>query len=308
MLGSNARSRLAYALGSQSARDEVEALLAGVINAFGTHWYVDASASASGDGRSAGSAFLTMAEAFAVVGNDDVIHLRGPIFENLTAPNDVTGVTVLGSGRSIGHGSLSNDSEGPAPSWRTASGVTTEPLVIVTTQGWTFSGILFAPGTSDYAIEIQSDGAATPEKTGGNMRIIGNRFAGGAGGINDNGGSGFVRVIGNRFEAHTTGAIVNTSTANALPLQWDVIGNIFANGSAHHIDAPASKWTISHNVFHTVSGTDHYIDLTDGGNNIVGPGNIFAGTYEHSDYQDASGDVWAGNYTDAGITAANPAA
>ena len=140
------------------------------------------------------------------------------------------------------------------------------------------------------------------------LRIIGCRFAGGEYGIEDNGGAGFVTVMGNRFEACTIAAIGNVSTSNALPLQWDVIGNIFANGSAHHIDAPASKWTIAHNWFHTVSGTDHYIDLTGGGNNAVGPGNFLMGAYAHADYQDATGDIWAGNYVEAGNTTANPAA
>lgn len=300
---------LSAGLGNEEAAREIESRLSGLGDVPGKHWYVDAQNGGAGnDGRSWSRAFLTMTAAFAVVGDNDVIHLRGPIFENLTAPSGVTGVTIVGDGSGLRHGSTTNVAEGFAPSWRTASGVTTEPLLILHSQGWTIADILMAPGTSDYAIELQSDAGASPEKTCSGTRILGCRFAGGAGGINDNGGAGFVTVKGCRFESHTTGGIVNTSTANALPLQWDVTDNIFANGNAHHIDAPASKWTISRNVFHTVSGSDHYIDLTDGGNNIVGPHNVFAGTYAHADYQDATGDVWAGNYTDAGVTAANPAA
>ena len=240
-LTSSTHNRLKYALASPVAANELIALLGVGQNPFGSHWYVDGTIGVSGDGTAPDTPFLTMAEAFAVVDDDDTIHLRGPIFENLTCPQK-TGVTIIGSGRTVGHGSLTNTSEGQAPAWRTASGVTTDPLLILTTQGWTIANILMAPGSADAGIEIQSDSAADPEKTGGNLRILNCRFAQGKYAINCNGGSGYVTVAGCHFDGQTTCSIINTSTSNALPLEWRVLDNFSGGASATHIDAAASKW------------------------------------------------------------------
>lgn len=293
MLSSDLMNRLRVSLASGKARDEMAALLYGG-NPFGTHWYVDAELSVSGDGKSPQQAFKTMQEAFDAVDDDDTIHLRGPIFENLTCPQK-TGITIVGSGRTVGHGSTSNTSEGYAPSWRTASGVTDEPLLILTTQGWTIANILMAPGSASSGIEIQSDGTVTPEKTGGNLRIIGVRFAQGKYGIEDVGGSGYVTVQGCHFDGQTTASIANTSTSNALPLEWRVLDNFFGGASATHIDAAASKWEIKNNTFATVASTALYVDLTGGANNVV-TGNTLGGVYTTADYVAGTSDLWLGNW------------
>jgi hypothetical protein len=272
----------------------MSALLGPGYNAFGQHWYVDGSASQSGDGLSPDTAFLTMAEAFAVVDDDDTIHLRGPIFENLTCPQK-SGVTILGSGAGLRHGSLTNTSEGQGPSWRTASGVTTDPLLVLTTQGWTIANILMAPPSADAGIEIQSDSTSTPEKTCSGTRILNCRFAAGKYAINDNGGSGYVTVAGCHFDVQTTCSIINTSTGNALPLAWRVLDNYFSPGSATHIDAAASKWEIKGNSFGTVASTALYVDLTGGANNVV-TGNTLGGAYTTGDYVAGTSDLWLGNW------------
>lgn len=294
MLSSSTFGWLRDGIGNEVAAREIESHLSG--NVPGKHWFVDAKSGGSGnDGRSWSRAFGTMEAAFDVLDDNDVIHLRGPISETLTCPDGVTGVTVVGDGAGLRHGSTSNVAEGYAAAWHDDSEA---PLVQVHSQGWTFANILFAPHSGDSAIEILSDGAADPEHTVSGLRIIGCRFAGGEYGLEDNGGSGFVSVIGNRFESCTIAGIANVSTANALPLQWDVIGNVFANGNAHHIDAPASKWTIKDNVFHTVASTAEYIDLTGGANNMV-VGNYLGGVYNTSDYVAGTSDLWLGNWVTA---------
>lgn len=293
MFGNDLYTRLAYGLASPSARDELQAIVEGGYP-FSTHWYVDASRSASGDGRSPQSGFLTMEEAFAVVGDNDVIHLRGPIFEHLTAPDGVTGVTIIGDGSGLRHGSTSNVAEGFAPAWRKTSD--SSPLLQVHSQGWRIANILFQPGDSDTAIEILSDGAADPEHTVSGLGIYGCRFgAAGLRAIEDNGGSGFVEVIGNHFYGQTGCSIINTSTSNALPLAWRIENNRFGGASAAHIDMPLSKAFVHGNVFGTVASTGIYVDLTSGANNMV-TGNYLAGVYNTSDYVAGTSDLWLGNW------------
>lgn len=232
------------------------------------------------------------------VASGDTIWTRGKVTGNFVAPEYLADITIIGASTKPKHGSTTNTTDmGGASFFPTTS---SDPIFTLHVQGWQFVNVLFAAGATDYAIEIQSDGGATPEHSGGNSRFWGCRFAGGAGGINCNGGSGFVEVAHCRFETLTTGAIVNTSTANALPLQWDVHDNIFANGSAEHINAPASKWSVYRNIFHTVASTGKYIDFTDGSNNVV-TGNTLGGTYDNSDYVAGTSDIWAGNYGAAGL-------
>lgn len=311
-LSSQAFGWLRDGIGNEAAAREIESMLAG--NVPGRHWYVDAARGGAGnyDGRSWAAAFPTMAAAFAVLGDNDVVHLRGPIFEHLTAPDGVTGVTIVGDGSGLRHGSTSNVAEGYAPSWRKSSD--SSPLLQIHSQGWRIAGILFQPGNSDAAIEILSDGAATPEHTVSGLGIYGCRFAGGAVAIEDNGGSGFVEVIGNHFYGQTTCSILNTSTSNALPLAWRIEDNRFGGASAEHIDAPFSKAFIKGNVFGLVASTGHYVDLTGGENNMV-VGNYLGGVYNTGDYVAGTSDLWLGNFVTAvstqapnGFTIAAPAA
>jgi len=297
MFSDDLANRLRIALASGSARDELWALLGGT-NPFGQHWYVNAEVTNSGDGTSPSQGFKTMAEAFAKVDNDDTIHLRGPIYENLTVPQK-TGVTILGDGAGLRHGSTTNTSEGYAPSWRTGSGVTDEPLLIMTTQGWTIANILFSPPSAETGIELHSDTTGTYEETMSGTRIIGCRFAQGKYAITDDGGSGFVSVIGNRFEGQTTCSIETLNTAHAVPLQWEVRDNYFGYLSASHIRVSASSWNIKNNTFAKVASTAVYIDLTyisgQGLNNVVTQ-NTFAGVYTTADYIGAATDLWLGNW------------
>lgn len=305
------QNRIERSLASLSAGQELLGLLE-PSTVYGRHWYVDAkNGSDTGhDGRSANSAFATMQAAFNVIDDNDVIHLRGPITETITCPAGVTGVTVLGDGSGLRHGSTSNVSEGYSPAWHDDAEA---PLVQVLAQGWTFANILFAPHSGDSAIEILSDGAASPEKTCSGLRILNCRFAGGEYGIKDVGGSGYVIVAGCHFDTCTIAAIANTSTANAAPSYWRIFENDFSQ-NGHHIDMPLTQSFVYNNRFSLVAGTDEYVDLTGGNKNMV-TGNTFAGTYNTSDYVAGTSDLWLGNWVTVistqapnGFTVAAPAA
>ena len=295
MLSDNLHNRLAIALADPAARDELVGHLGGY--PYATHWYVDAkSGDDTNDGKSADTAFATMDAAFDVIAEGAVIHLRGPIYENLTAPTGVAGVTILGDGTGLRHGSTSNTSEGYAPAWRTASGVTDEPLLALNAQGWTISGILFAGPSAETAIEIHSDGTTTPEETMSGLRILNCRFAAGEYAITDDGGSAYVTIQGCHFDSQTTCSIECLNTNNAIPLRWRVIDNYFG-GTACHIRASATQWEIKDNTFGIATGI--HINLqynsSQGSNNMI-TRNTFGGTYTTADYLFDSTDLALGNW------------
>ena len=298
MASTELRRRLRNALRTEKYSNELLGLIGG--SPFADHWYVDAeNGKAVNDGKGPTSAFSTMTLALAAVSDGDVIHLRGPIFENCTSPTGVAGVTILGDGTGLRHGSTTNTSEGYAPAWRTASGVTDEPLLIMTSQGWTIEGILFAGPSAETAIEIHSDGTTTPEETMSGLRILNCRFAAGKYAITDDGGSAFIEIDNCRFETQTTCSIECLNTNHAIPLAWKITNSIFGAGSASHIRSSASKWVIKDNVFATVASTAIYIDLqynsSQGSNNVLA-GNTFAGVYTTADYLFDSTDIALGNY------------
>jgi hypothetical protein len=293
-LSSSSFGWLRDGIGNEVAAREIESQL--ITDVPGSIWHVDAqNGGTSGDGHSWSRAFATMEQAFTVLGDNDVVRVRGPLYENLTAPDGVTGVTIVGDGSGLRWGSTTNVSEGYAPSWRTASGVTGTPLLQIHAQGWTIRDMLLAAPSADCAIELLSDGSATPEKTVSGTRIIGCEFAAGLRAIEDNGGSGYVTVQGCHFTGQTGCSIINTSTSNALPLEWKILGNYFGGASAAHIDAAFSKAFIHGNVFGLVAATGLYIDLTGGANNMV-TGNYLAGTYTTADYVAGTNDLWLGNW------------
>lgn len=277
-------------------------------NPLGNEWFYKEGALGGrfGSGKNPDTPNSDLSEILAQVGSGDTIYVRGAVYANLTAPAAVNDVSIVGASTGPRHGSPTNTSEMGAASWRTASGVTDEPLFIVHTQGWRFANLLFAAGSADAAIELQTDSGATPEKTVSGTTVYDCRFSAGKYAVHDNGGAGLVTLARNRFEGQTTASVFNTA-GGTNPLMWSIEDNFFGHASATHIDAPLSHALIRGNVFATVASTAHYIDLTGGGNNTV-VGNYLAGTYAHADYQDAAGDVWAGNYTEAGITTAAPAA
>ena len=63
----------------------------------GNTWFVNGwDGNDFNDGKSFESPFLTMAQAFSVIGSNDVVYLTGRITENLVAPLGVFDVTKIG--------------------------------------------------------------------------------------------------------------------------------------------------------------------------------------------------------------------
>jgi len=294
MFSTELRRRMKIALKSGVLADEVDGLIGG--NPFATRWYVDSvNGSDSYGGRSADNAFATMTKAFTKVASFDEIYVRNGIYENLSTPAGVNDVTIVGCGNKPRHDNLTDASKKGAAAWRTGTGVTDKPLLIVRTQGWRIVNMLLAGPSAEACIQLLRD--TTYDAS--HFSAIGCRFAGGKYGITNNGGAGFVGLYDNIFQTQTTASIECLSTAIAVPLIWDIQGNEFLYGSASHILSSASNWTIKDNVFALVASTAKYIDLThnsgQGLSNMV-TGNTLAGVYTTADYVGSATDLWLGNW------------
>lgn len=312
MSSQDLRNRMRVALGSGSSRDELDATLGGLSPA-GVRLYVDTihgyGSDTQCDGRSLDRPFLTMSRAFtelsnlhakvATSGSYAKIFVVGGIYENLTAPTNITDVSIIGCGNKPRHDNTTNALKKGASAWRTASGVTDQPLCIFGGgQGWSIQNMLIAPPSAEAGFRLVNDST----HDGSHFRMSNCRVAAGKYAIDTAGGAGFVGLYNNRFEAQTTASIVCSSTSNAIPLQWDIQDNYFGYLSASHILASASSWNIKNNVFATVASTAVYIDLTynsgQGLNNFVS-GNVLGGTYTTADYVASSTDLWLGNWVTA---------
>lgn len=267
-------------------------------------YYVDAnSGSNSNDGRSWGSAFLTMAQAFSVLASGDSIYFRGKIKEQLTTPVQVFDVKVIGVGNRPRHadstpaGGEINSSTWAAPD----SPAATTALVKVIQQGWSFQNILFAPPSDAEAITLfRNGGAGNAERDASHATIIGCRFAGGLNGIGSNGQPFNVGIYNNVFQDATGFAIrhsvLEADAGIANPLMWHLEGNYFI-GNANHVKAEASKWRIYRNTFDDggTPNTTVVLDLgTTGGNNFI-LDNDFQTTTANFNTPDIVGystDVW----------------
>mgnify|MGYP001293253179 CR=1 FL=1 len=295
MYSDNLRRRLEIALADPQARDELESVMGS--KPYSTHWYVNSitGSDTEHDGRSADSAFDTMDKAFDSVGDGDVIHLRGGIYENLTTPAGITDVTIIGETTKPRHDNLTDAQKMGAAAWRTATSVTDQPLLIVRSQGWRVVNILFAGPTAEACIQLLRD--TTYDSS--HFSAVGCRFSGGAYAITNKGGAGFVGLYGNTFQTQTTASIECLNTGIAVPLIWDIQDNFFCYGSASHIRSSASNWLLKNNVFATVASTAIYVDLaynsSQGLANVL-TGNTFAGTYHTADYNFSATDIALGNW------------
>jgi hypothetical protein len=314
MYSDNLHRRLEVALADPRARDELVSAIG--TSPFSTHWYINGVTGddTKNEGSSADRPFKTMARAFTAISSGDVIHLRGGVYENLTTPAGVTDVTIIGESTKPRHDHLTDAQKMGAAAWRTASGVTNQPLLIVRSQGWRIVNLLLAGPSAETCIQLLRD--ATYDSS--HFSAIGCRFAGGKYAITNNGGAGFVGLYGNTFQTQSTASIACLTTAIAVPLIWDIQDNFFCYGSASHILSSASNWLIKNNVFALVAASALYIDLVansaQGLSNVV-TGNTLAGIYNESDYKASGTDLWVGNWVTAisteapnGFTILRPAA
>jgi len=282
----------------------------------GNTYYVDTVAgnTSSTDGTTWGSAFATMAQAFAKVASGDRIYFRGNVREQLTTPAGVFDVEIIGVGNTPRNSdAVTGYFSQRSATWRgPAVPAATTPLVKVIQQGWRFVNILFNAPNDNAAVQLFRNAlAGAAEQDASHASFFGCRFTGGVTGIQDVGGCFNVRVEDCLFNNITDGtgrAIWCSSTAVANPLSWYVLNNRFINND-NHIVAAASAWTVRGNEISAVSVTTK-ISFVGG----VAPNSVFenqlGGTYSNAGgYTAVANDEWAGNYNilAGGITAALPA-
>lgn len=248
--------------------------------------------------------FVSMAAATRLMTPGSVVGLQGVLRENFTAPyvNDITVVGIANTPRQATSGGAPN---GGGATWLSPTTVTnTAPLVAVKLQGWRFQNLFFNnAATTAPCVSLDRD-AAAQEADASHASFIGCKFTGTDDGIWNNGGASFVTITGCEFFNFAgTGdrAIKSNSTAIALPLQWQIVGNRFYNNDGH-IVMPLSSGNVQGNVFGYIgSSITTAVQLQTGGggiNNTVWQ-NVFQmdeATGTATMFGGGTADSWAGNY------------
>jgi len=268
---------------------------------FAVHWHVNTNTGSNGnDGKSAARPFLTMQKAFDSIASGAVIHFVGNIREQLTTPTGAADVTIIGEGNRPRHADTHPlNGELAAATWKLpADGGTNVPLLILRNPGWRLENILFAAHASNYALRLErtADEDAT-EQDASHLQVIGCRFASGAGGISDTGGTFNVLIEGCWFGALTTACILGVGNIGVGQLMWHIRGNHF-NNFTNGIKIAAHECVITGNYF-TDGGTPNttYVLNTNngGGRDNFVVENYFQTLTANFDTPDVVGcatDVW----------------
>lgn len=281
----------------------------------GNTFYLDTmNGSDANDGDSWDAALATMSAALAAAQSYDTIVFRGDVREELAGDPLKFDITIVGGGNRPRH---ANSGYAGASVWRPpASPTATTPLIKVRAQGWRFINILFDCPVDAAAVYLERnaiDGVAAGEFDPSHAEFIGCRFESGKVGIQNVGGAGFVLVDDCKFYRLTESGgagIKCTSTATAVPLNWQIRNSHFAN-NASHILSSMSYSEIVNNIFGRFTATlsvDLYNQPSAGqGEYNVVTGNYLSGTYGATAYPAGSNNEWAGNQNVAGITTSDPA-
>ncbi|RJQ12075.1 MAG: right-handed parallel beta-helix repeat-containing protein [Dehalococcoidia bacterium] len=278
----------------------------------GVELYVDAVAGDdSNNGLSWADAVATVEQAVSLASGGDTIYLIGKTREEgVVIPNSLGGLKIVGAGGRASHA----DSPWPYASaaWLPPASPTADTdLLVIRGQGVTIENILFDCPVDAAGIRLERNAlSGTSEFDASHLTVRNCRFDSGSVGIEDVGGSGFVLVDDCRFMRLTdaTGAaILNSSTAVANPLNWEIRDSKFL-GNDRHIDAPASGWVVYDNIIDGAGTTS--IDFTGGVAGNIVTKNYLGGAYDATLYKVAgAGDEWGGNFNvlSGGVTAADPA-
>jgi len=265
---------------------------------FQKHWFVDGWDGNDGNDGSEDAPFLTMAVALAAVSSGDVVHLRGRIQEQITAPQDVFDVTIIGTPNRPRHGTADGVQQGYPAQWNPLATATATPNLTLREQGWTIENILFDAPDAAAAVKLsRGEIAANMDASHATLRNC--RFTSGGTGIEDAGGHFNVLVEGCVFHALTNG-IKCTSTAIAVPSNWQILNNEFMGntsdiiislndstiqGNKHHMALP-----IVNTVYNTAQGARNIVAFNFYADSVSN----FKGTVVGS-----STDVWVNYGTDA---------
>ena len=248
--------------------------------------------------------YKTMSEAFSVVRRGDTIKLYGKLREGgLTTPLNVTDVTIIGMGTKVRSGRTEapvNNLMSGSADWTNSVNNKTNPILTIISAGWSIENIHFSNTTTNIStIRLDRNGS---NRAANYTQIINSYFYGGLRGIEDNGGNAQVGVYNNTFYNSITG-IESTSTSQALPLMWEIIGNRFVQ-NRNHIKMPLSNSIIRDNVLFRYgyeSLNIVSIDLSAGGKNNSIFNNSLAHLfnqrgYVNTAYSSGTNDSWGPNY------------
>ena len=265
-----------------------------ILTGRGQAWYVDTTISASGDGKSWATPFKTMAEALAVVADNDSVYFVGKVREQLVAPLGITGVSIIGAS-----GGNVRDDDG-AKWYAPASPVAGKALIEIREQGWEFHNFLMTPDeTSGACIKAHRNEDATyPDSSHfvcRGMRFVGTTLTT-TYGIEDVGGNHHYVVEDCEFQTLTTG-IYCSSTAIAVPLR-NTVRNCKFLGNTNDIDSAMSYSLIEGNR-HFKAATKTIV-IAGGEYNMV-TGNVWPDVAADIDpgngYDGNATDTWTGNLT-----------
>lgn len=284
----------------------------------GRSWFVDASQSASGNGKSPAQAFVTMDEAFDKINSGDIIYAIGNIREQLVTPVQVFDVTVVGCGNRPRNADADPEGGGyAAVTWRApaSGGTAAQATIRVLQQGWTFVNILFGAIDSDAAMVelVRNAGSGDDERDASHAQFVGCRFGGAGKGIRL-GATSFTENVFNvlvddcKFNSCTFG-IYNTTGSQPNSC---MVRNSWFQGCTNAITAQFQASTIQGCTIQgfTAASNSGGIDVRGGGSNNIITKNYLAGTYSKAGgYNCESGDEWAGNFNTlaGGITVSDPA-
>lgn len=249
------------------------------------------------DGKSFNPVYKSMSDAFKVVRRGDTIKLYGKLRESgLVTPKEIADVTILGMGTRVrpGNTSTPNGLMGGAADWSDGSQSNGLALLTVISSGWSFENVSFGGLPRGASIILDRNGST---HTANHTQFIACAFSGGLRGIEDRGGNANVGIYNNQFYGYGT-AIANTSTSQALPLMWEIIGNRFVENTVH-IKLPLSNSIVRDNVvFETgyLSKSRVMLDLSGGKNNAIS-NNTFAGSSTaRNEYLAGTNDAWGSNF------------
>jgi hypothetical protein len=258
----------------------------------------------NGNPGTADAPVTTMAKAFTLVSSGGVISFIGNVREQIVAPIDLFDVTIIGAGNQPRHSDTFDGKAGyTSATWRPeATPVAATPLLTIQNQGWRLQNFLMTTGVAATPLLLAARNSLSgdDEIDAGHLSLWGMRFDGAPIGLQV-ATTGFIGVYNCYFRGMTTAAINTVAGGPGSNGFWDIQGNRFMD-NAIHIQAPLVQSTIRSNVFGTCTTA---VDLTNGSTNVVGPGNVFVGTYD-TVCSPGTSDAWAGNFLIAGITTANP--
>lgn len=285
----------------------------------GDEWFVDTyNGSTGGAATSWSTATNTMAQALAKAQTHDTIYFVGDIREEITGSNLKFDIKIVGCG-----GKHHPDQPGTAPTlydpaaacWRPPSSPTAAtPLIKVRGRGWQFHNIMFDCPVDEAAIYLERNASSGTSEYDPSHAVIQNcRFVSGKFGIKDVAGTYRVTVRGCDFFALSESggcAIITTGTGVAVPLNWLVEDNHFAQ-NVSHMRVSLNYGIIRNNSFgnFTTTGIKTTEVSAQGSYNMI-YGNALSGTYSNAGgYTGAATDEWGGNYNSlsGGVTAADPA-